>query len=315
MSGARTAQELESVQVCGRDLPGLVGSELMGLPVARMAVGGDDARVGFEVAYGVALRQLGGGFLSPSLRREELRYTGAFERLELPLAVAALLLVTLVGVWNIFLAKETNLMRQSLKYWWESSNNFMLTNLQAGVKGNLEFPPEALQKYVANVAAATKDDPGGAFGNELSRYDSLSRVRSLIESEIREMRKQLGRDTELKHPQSALKGMSLVLELFSANADNLGRFSIRSVDSRTQRSNQRTPEHVKVKMDIAFIANTPLEATENYERLVAAFNAQPWALSFVSRTNTPLDDSRGIFLQGIEFDVDVSKAAGDEVWN
>ncbi len=318
ISGARTAHELASVYVCGRELPGLVGSELMGLSVERLAVGldgGEGLAQGTEIAYGVALRQLGGGVLSPSLRREELRFTGAFERLELPLAVAALMLVTLVGVWNIFLSKEVQLQRESLANWWRSSNNFMLTNLQAGSRGNLEFPSENLEKYVRAVEAATGETGSAAFANELSRYDSLNRVRALIEADIREMRKQLGRDTEIKHPQSALKGMALVLEVFSELGDEIGRFSIRQVDARQQRPSQRTPEHVRVTMDVAFFANSPAQATENYERLVAAFNAKPWRMNFTSKENTPLDDSRGIYLQGIVFEVDLAKAVGDQVWN
>lgn len=316
ITGARTAQVLESVQVCGRDLPGLVGGELMGLPVERLALSGvEGPSEGFEVAYGAALRQLGGGFLAPSLRREELRYTGTFERLELPLAVAALLLVTLVGVWNIFLAKEINLKRESLGFWWSSSNNFMLTDLQTGVKGNLEFPPEDLERYVRDVQSATDAIGVGTFRDEISRFESLGRVRAMIERDIREMKKQLGRDTELKHPQSALKGMALVLDVFAEQSENIGRFSIRSIEARQQRPSQRTPELVRVQMDIAFIGNSPAEATENYERLVSAFNAKPWRINFIPRENVPLEDSKGIFLQGIVFEVDVEKAAGDEVWS
>lgn len=318
ISGARTVRELGAVHVCGRELPGLVGGELMGLPVERLVVtpdGGGALPGGTEIAYGVALRQLGGGVLTPSLRREELRFTGAFERLELPLAVAALMLVTLAGVWNIFLSKEVQLQRESLANWWRSSNNFMLTNLQAGSRGNLEFPSETLERYVRNVEAGTGESGSGPFGNELSRYDSLSRVRALIEADIREMRKQLGRDTEIKHPQSALKGMALVLEVFSELGDEIGRFSIRQVDARQQRPSQRTPEHVRVSMDIAFFANSPAQATENYERLVAAFNAKPWRMNFTSKENTPLEDSRGIYLQGIVFEVDLAKAVGVQVWN
>lgn len=318
ISGARTARELGAVHVCGRELPGLVGSELMGLPVERLAIapdGGAPLPSGSEIAYGVALRQLGGGTLSPSLRREELRFTGAFERLELPLAVAALMLVTLAGVWNIFLSKEVQLLRESLANWWRSSNNFMLTNLQAGSRGNLEFPSETLGRYVRNVEAGTGESGAGSFGNELSRFDSLNRVRALIDADIREMRKQLGRDTEIKHPQSALKGMALVLEVFSELGDEIGRFSIRQIDARQQRPSQRTPEHVRVTMDVAFFANSPAQATENYERLVAAFNSKPWRMNFTPKENTPLEDSKGIYLQGIVFEVDLAKAVGDQVWN
>jgi len=54
----------------------------------------------------VGLRELGGGLLQPRLRREDLRFTGKFERLELPLAVFSLLLFTLLAVQLIVINKQ-----------------------------------------------------------------------------------------------------------------------------------------------------------------------------------------------------------------
>jgi Type IV pilus assembly protein PilM len=95
VSAARTANELEAVYICGYELEGMVGSEILGVPVQSFeayqvdASEGDVHReyVSSAVAYGSALRQLGGGIINASLRREELKFTGAFERIELPLAV------------------------------------------------------------------------------------------------------------------------------------------------------------------------------------------------------------------------------------
>ena len=70
------------------------------------------------IAYGAAIRELGGGLLSPSLRREELRFTGTWERVEFPLAVAFLLLTTLLGV--IFILQRRELQYQDIngtRFW------------------------------------------------------------------------------------------------------------------------------------------------------------------------------------------------------
>ena len=62
----------------------------------------------YVVAYGAAITQLGGGSLRPNMRREELAYTGAWERMEFPLAVVCMLAVTLVGVMWILQGKQLN---------------------------------------------------------------------------------------------------------------------------------------------------------------------------------------------------------------
>src|SRR5439155_5224431 len=101
------------------------------------------------VAYGVALRQLGGGILQPSLRREELRYTGALERLELPLAVVSLLLVTFLGVWNIFLYKDSTFVEGKLAYWRDSVRTYLVGDLKKGRRGVLTNPSDQVKKYAS----------------------------------------------------------------------------------------------------------------------------------------------------------------------
>src|SRR6185295_5588052 len=122
---------------------------ILDLPVERLEFSVDGGPSGEEasaafVAYGVALGQLGGGALKPSLRREELRYSGAFERIELPLAVVCLLLVTLLCVWNIFLRKETQVVDQKLAQWRNKSIEYLIGNPKAGNPGTLRYPSEAV---------------------------------------------------------------------------------------------------------------------------------------------------------------------------
>src|SRR6185436_2821062 len=107
------------------------------------------------VAYGAALRQLGGGVFKPSLRREELRYTGALERLELPFAVVALLLVTLLGVWNIFLSKEREWADQKLGIYRDTTKSFLLGDRAKGRMGALKNPSEDVRRSLESLNVAS----------------------------------------------------------------------------------------------------------------------------------------------------------------
>src|SRR5262245_8510476 len=96
LSGARTANEIKHVYVCGHELPGLRGEKLLDVPIEPLPFALEDAEPAsrYVVAFGAALRGFEGGTLTPHMRREELRFSGRFERLELPLAVFSLLLFT-----------------------------------------------------------------------------------------------------------------------------------------------------------------------------------------------------------------------------
>src|SRR6185369_10179566 len=83
ISAARTVHPIEAVYVCGYELGGLEGAPILDVPVKKLDVFGprDGAESGesaqmptggseLVVAYGAALRQIGGATLTPSLRRE-----------------------------------------------------------------------------------------------------------------------------------------------------------------------------------------------------------------------------------------------------
>ena len=107
ISAARTAQPIDAIYACGMELPGLIGSTVLDVPVYVLDCFEEDSGQPSEgsgqlvAAYGGAFRQLGGGVMAPSLRREELSYSGAWERLEFPIAFAALMLTTFLGMVNI----------------------------------------------------------------------------------------------------------------------------------------------------------------------------------------------------------------------
>ena len=84
------------------------------------------------MAYGSALRQLGGGALSPSLRREELRYTGTWERVEYPLAVASMMLFfVLFAIWFIQ-GQQHQKLNQNVRWWTMSLNKHLIGDARPG---------------------------------------------------------------------------------------------------------------------------------------------------------------------------------------
>ncbi|MAF64951.1 MAG: hypothetical protein CMJ84_04735 [Planctomycetes bacterium] len=311
ISAARTINELQAVFVCGLDLPGLAGGEVLGLPVQpfdTLETEGDGGGASIAVAYGVALRQLGGGVLQSSLRREELKFSGAMERLELPLAVVALLLVTLLGVFNIFISKEEQYVDQALYSWRESSNNFMIGK---GGRGNLEYPSDELRRYVKQTcgdlrAGVHNDDP------DRNRFEQLTYIRSLLNKEIRTLEKKLGQGSEVTQPQSAFRGMTLVLDVLHAaeqEGARFGRPSLRKMRSTYTPGRSGKPDTVRISMDAAFFAEDSTQATVQFETMVEELRAQGWCESVKSRGTDTLEDGEvGIWVEGLDIVVDLVKA-------
>jgi hypothetical protein len=315
ISASRTLIDLQAIYVCGLDLPGLLGGEVLGLPIRpfdALETEDGDEKVSVAVAYGVALRQLGGGVLHSRLRREELKYTGALERLELPLAVVALLLVTLMGVFNIFISKEKQYVDQALYSWRESSNNYMMGK---GGRGNLEYPSDQLRRYVKQTcgelrADVPNDDP------DRNRFQQLTYIRSQLNNEIRDLEKKLGRGSEITQPQSAFRGMTLVLDILHAGEQEGGRFgrpSIRKVRATYTPGRSGRPDSVRITMDAAFFAEDSTQATVQFETMIEELRAQAWCVSVKSRgTDTLADGEVGIWVEGLDIEVDLTKALAEE---
>lgn len=305
ISAARTAHPLQTIYVCGSDIPGLVGSSILEVPVRLLecfdAESGapSEARGQLVVAYGVALRQMGGGVLEPSLRREELRYSGAFERVELPVAVVALLLVTLLGVWNIFLYKDLDNSNEALKYWRDSANNWLMGKPKEGQKGYLEDPPDKIKKYVDAIEQDT----------EHNRFEQMQEVRRLLNIEIKNLEKELGQDAEISYPQSALAASTLVLDVLEKGGEAMGRPSLRRVRStyHSGKSGGRA-DSVDVTMDVTFFAENQADAVANYEAYRTALKQKPWCIEVEDRPTKALENGKGISVQSLTIQVDVSKS-------
>src|SRR5262249_39562677 len=153
--------------------------------------------------------------------REELRYTGAFERVELPLAVVCLLLVTLLGVWNIFLHKESGMVDAEQKRWRNGTLDYLLGNNRQGVLGYMEYVTDPIKNYATKIDEETED----------TTFDQMKHVRNLLQQDVTRMEKELGQDTEITQPQSALRALALVLDVLEDQAGEKGRPSIRMVRS------------------------------------------------------------------------------------
>jgi Tfp pilus assembly PilM family ATPase len=305
VSAARTVHPIDSVYVCGLELPGLAGSRILDAEVRVLDVfdadGGQPAE-GFGplvVPYGVAVRQLGGGVLRPSLRREELHYSGAFERVELPLAVVALLVLTFLGVWFIFLLKERKMIDEGpLTFWRDSARTYVLGNPAKGAPGDLIYPPESVTAYVKNW-----DND-----KERNKFDQLRYLTNLIQQDVKKLEKDLGQDAEIKQPQSAFVGMALVMDVLSKQWTDAVRPSMRTVQATYMPARQSKPDHVKVDLTMSFLANDSLTASQAFDDFTRDLKTQPWYVDFESKSNNPVEGGKGIFLSNVTIEVDVSKA-------
>jgi Tfp pilus assembly PilM family ATPase len=305
VSAARTVHPIEAIYVCGLGIPDLATGQVLDVPVQPLDVfspmgESPDADAGeLVVAYGCALRQLGGGELHPSLRREELHYTGALERLELPLAVVALLLVTFLGVWNIFLYKESTFLDAKLGVWRDWTRTYLVGNINKGQAGILKSPSDDVRRYLTNLDEDV----------DRTKFEQLEHVKALLQGEVKKLEKDLGQDAEISQPQSALTALTLVLDVLEKRTSGgLARPSLRKATAVYQRGKANRPDSVKVSFDLTFFADSPALATNFYEAFKRDLESQPWYVDFEDRPNSALDDGKGIFLSGVSVTVDVSKA-------
>jgi hypothetical protein len=307
ISGARTLQPLERVLVAGYDMPGLIGADIMEVPVEELGGLPDTAACSSRcaAAYGAAVGQLGGGLMSQRLRREELRFTGTMERLELPLAVAGLLLLTFLGVWNIGLDKEHQKINRAVTYWRDAAVSFMVPASMEDA-GNLSPPPKWMVDYARNFTQRTAD---GEFRTDPARtsYEQMTYLRGRLRQEVLSLERELGQGGDFEQPQSALKGVSYVLDVLDNTRGEGARPSIRSLKSMYNRGNSTMPDNVTVILDVTFFAEDTATGTEHFEAFRGAIEEQPWHLDFNPAKTDPLENGEGIIVERITIKVDVSK--------
>lgn len=313
IAGIQSEGTIEAIYVCGHEL--LTEESLLDVPIQPLEVlpGIEDGSTSQElaVAYGAALGALGGSALRPHLRREELRFTGKFERLELPLAVFSLLLFTLLAVQLIVIHKqitwrdEGNLSAESpfpgdMQLWLQNSNNYLLPDQAAGYPGRLKNPPPQLLDFI------NKCESGEV--TTLTKFQEIQRVRSLLVDEIDNLQRELGQVSDIKQPQSALRAMTLVMDVIYTMPEEVGRFGLRGLSADYRQGRAGSPDTVEVKLDMDFFAPDSVEATRHYKAMENAIESQAWCLGFSDRPTNPLDDGSGITVDSIIIEVNVEAA-------
>lgn len=315
MGGSRSDVEFDSILVCGIDLPGLVDTQVADVPITRLdplegltELGPED-RAHLVIAFGTALGRLGGSAIKPHLRREELTYASRFERLELPLGVLGLLILTLLASRFIIDQKVLASREADIQRWLAASRNYMIGQFGTDIVGALrpraeEYESDPLCSYVEQIA--TDGDPIREYGAQIGR------VESLMGQKIRALEEDLGAARDLTLPQSAMTGLNLVLDVLREldAEESVGRFSIRSATARyVEGRGREATDRVQVELDLTFFGANDLEGSRSFSAFFSELERQPWVASEIERpSTTPLTTGEGIFLNGLRIDVDTTKA-------
>ncbi len=316
ISAARTRNPIESIHICGLEMPGLMDEPLMDIPLESLnAFGPDGSTVAQELpienrgrwvaAFGAALRELGGGPLKPKLRREELTYAGTWERVEFPVAVCSLLLATLLAVMLILQQKELTVLNNYGAGLWNTwSNEYMLGQRRQGRPGKLDPPPQSISEFVTKL----EDGVAGADGVPLNEdyLAATKRIDALLRREVADLKIELGADASLKQPQSALVGAHLILDLLDQHKDTW-RPSIRKLEATTlNMAKSSQDEYVRIKLSMVLLAENAQTAASNYEALLTELSQQPWYKSHTRSNVVTLNNDQGLFIDNMPIDVDVS---------
>ena len=313
ISAARTPQEIEAIYVCGMDLPGLIGSDVMGVSVYVLDCFDEDSGQpadGFGqlvASYGGAFRQLGGGQVKASLRRDDLRFTGTWERLEFPIAFAALMLATFLGMMNILqMRKLDKLSLQGVLPHLTSSNNFIVGGSpNKGNKGRPRMNP--VPRDLLERAKPYYTLNGPLPDDLLPPIDELKVVEDMIKGKITELQREVGDIQDVPLPPSAFAAMTLVLGVLNGNDE--WRPSLRAIRASYERERQGEPEHISIKLDATFFADGAFEATTHLDEFDRTLKSMPWCGQdgVDDVTTDPLEGDAGLSFKGKTIRVDLAK--------
>jgi hypothetical protein len=149
---------------------------------------------------------------------------------------------------------------------------------------------------------------------ERNRFAQMQEAKRLLNIEINGLEKELGQDAEISYPQSALAAATLVLDVLEKGGEAMGRPSLRKLHS-TYRSGKvgGRQDSVDVSMDITFFAENQAEAVANYEAFRSALKPKPWCMLVEDRPTKALETGKGISVQSLTIQVDVSKSAPNQL--
>jgi hypothetical protein len=303
----------DGIWVCGLVPAGLVGSEVSGVPVRLLdpleVCGATELpaqeRGRYALAFGAAWKRMGGGQLSPRLRRDELAYAGTFERLELALGVLGLLLLTVLFSRFIIVRKQVVPRSSDVALWMDCVRNYTIGRPEEGSPGFLSDPPKVLVTTMKGILA-------GAYNDERTPLEQLDLLKGQMDVEIKRFKTQLGTGDSSSQPQSALTAMNLVFDVISGlGEDRIGRIAIRKLDAKWIRpgGGDRNPEHIEMRLDLSFFAETEVEGGNHYNTLMDELKAQPWCLDATRQALEPFTgENRGLAVNAFTVKVDVSKS-------
>lgn len=312
IGGARTINRIDAVYVSGMELPGLVGGTIMDVPVYILdcfeADSGQpaDGYGQLVAAYGGAYRQLGGGTMRPSLRREELKFTGAWERLEFPVALVALLAATFLGLICIVQKKELAEANYNGAWnWLVYSNHFAVGSPKENKPGRIKPPIKALVDRAERIADSTALPPDFDPVTELQAIDSI------LKQELEKAQGAVGDIQEVEPPQSAFVALTLVLGQLE-QSDTDWRVSVRRAKATTVPPRGGGSESVEVQLDVTFWDASPVEASRHFEAFRRKLQEQPWCLGVDERAVNAVEEAsephaQGVAIDGLPIRVDVSK--------
>lgn len=310
LTAARTINEISSIFVCGIELPGLVGATVQDVPIFILDCFDEDSGQpadGFGslvAAYGGALAGLGVANLTASLRREELKFTGTWERLEFPLAIATMLIATFLGVINIFQHRELSTLEVAGARWYiQSTASHVFGDLKDGKRGYLYPVPSSKEApFLAGFKARFDSKDPAWEGDE---YEALNELAQELKRENRKMEKRLGTHTDYPQPQSAFVAATLVFGVLDANMDSW-RPSLRRISAVYQPGrNKKQPETVKVTLDLVFFAEDTVEASRDYEAFLSELRRKSWLHSVEERSSKDLDTGKGVLVEGLPITINV----------
>lgn len=307
ISAARTAQPIEAIYASGMELPGLIGSSVLDVPVYVLDCFEEDSGQPAEgagqlvAAYGGAFRQLGGGVMSPSLRREELTYSGAWERLEFPLAFAALMLTTFLGMVNIVNIRKIDALNYTgLLSYLRNVNAFIVGTDSSTARPILNPVPKDLLDRSKVYGKGVK--LGGDVAEPL---DELKTIERMLDKKVLDLKREVGDIQEVPLPPSAFAAMTCVLNVLNGNEG--WRPSLRALNADFVKKSGEYPEHTKIRLSATFFADSVPEASNDITAFDAALRAQPWCLEVEPAAVTPTEGDKGLNFKGKVILVDPSK--------
>ena len=312
LTSADRGPEFDKLALCGNVPDGLIGTEIQGVPIVALDPLSEleperdpRERLRFALAFSTAWRQMGGGSLRPRLRREELAFAGTFERLELPLGVLGLLLLTLLASQLIVTKKIHGPRARDVNNWKLTMRNWTIGEPEKGIPGKLTTtPPQSLTNYIRGMVA-------GDFDSTETPMEQFDLVHQKLGQEITRLRSTLGQTDGVGQPMSALLASTLVLDVFDElGEETLGRVAISKLEAQYRpAAGGRTQENVTVKLDLSFFSDSDATATRNFNRLEEELKARKWVLGVDTKgTDAFKGENTGISTNDLEIQIDVNRA-------